>query len=85
VRRSQQEMAPVDNSCEQGPFLRSIARFRGRTRLALVVSSAPGVEPAPSGDAIEIAASSHVSTVTVAGCGCHVYGIDATTLSAECQ
>ena len=41
--------------------------------------------PAPSDDAIEIAASGPVSTANDAGCGCHVYGIDATTLSAECQ
>jgi hypothetical protein len=41
--------------------------------------------PVPSGHAIEIAASGHVSTATDASCGGHVYGIDATTLSAECQ
>ena len=41
--------------------------------------------PVPSGDAIEIAASGHVSTAADAGCGCHLYELDAATLSAECQ
>ena len=41
--------------------------------------------PVPSSDAIEIAASGRISAEANAGCGCHVYGIDVTALSAECQ
>ena len=43
------------------------------------------LRPVPSGDANEIVASGRISAEANAGCGCHLYGIDAATLSAECQ
>ena len=61
------------------PFLAFSAPFLG-SGVALVTPLSFRVfvvsRPVPSGDAIEIAASGPVSTLTDASCGCHVYGID---------
>ena len=45
----------------------------------------PVSRPVPSGDAIEIAVSVRIFTTADAGCGCHVFELDVTALSAECQ
>ncbi len=63
------------------PLRRSGAKLVTRLSFRVFVVS----RPVPSGDAIENAACCRISAATDAGCGCHVYGIDAATLSAECQ
>jgi hypothetical protein len=66
-------------------FLRSTPGFRVETVTCLWLRVFVISRLAPSGDAIEIAVSGRISAETNAGCGCHLYELDAATLSAECQ